>query len=431
MREMTEGQENQESEGAEPPAGPPPSRLRRALAVIGPGVLVAATGVGAGDLATAAFTGSALGVTVLWAVLLGAGLKLALTEGLARFQLATGETLLEGAVRRLGPWVAWIFLPYLLLWSFFVGSALMSACGVTLVAMVPVLEPATGKVVFGAASSLLGLGLVSLGGFKVFERVMAGSIGLLFVVVLVLAVLLWPGAGVVAQGLIPSGAAFAPENLGWTVALIGGVGGTLTVLSYGYWIREEGRSGLGELTTCRLDLATGYAVTALFGLAMVVIGAAVELHAGGGAKLIVELASLLESKLGRAWRWVFLLGCFGAVFSSLLGVWQSVPYLFADFLAQVRGEATPGAAVDVEGRPYRAYLWGLALVPLAGLFLQFKSIQKLYAVIGACFLPLLAVTLLALNRERHVGAARNGPLATLSLVATLAFFAFVAWRKLS
>ena len=38
------------------------------LAMIGPGILVAATGVGAGDLATGALTGSRLGVAVLWAV---------------------------------------------------------------------------------------------------------------------------------------------------------------------------------------------------------------------------------------------------------------------------------------------------------------------------------------------------------------------------
>jgi Mn2+/Fe2+ NRAMP family transporter len=54
------------------------------LAVLGPGLLVAATGVGAGDLATAAFTGSHVGVAVLWAVVLGALLKFVLNEGLAR-----------------------------------------------------------------------------------------------------------------------------------------------------------------------------------------------------------------------------------------------------------------------------------------------------------------------------------------------------------
>ena len=144
------------------------------LSLIGPGLLVAATGVGAGDLATASFTGSQLGTAVLWAVVVGAFLKFVMTEGLARWQLATGETLLEGAVHRLGRSVGWLFLPYLLLWSFLVGSALMSACGVTLHAMIPVFEDASqGKVVFGMLSSVVGLALVLTGGYRLFARLMS------------------------------------------------------------------------------------------------------------------------------------------------------------------------------------------------------------------------------------------------------------------
>ena len=48
-------------------------------------------------------------------------------EGLARWQLATGTTLLEGWVERLGRWVSWYFLAYLVLWSFIVGGALIGA----------------------------------------------------------------------------------------------------------------------------------------------------------------------------------------------------------------------------------------------------------------------------------------------------------------
>ena len=51
--------------------------------------LVAATGVGAGDLATATLTGAHLGTAILWAVLIGAGLKFVLNEALTRWQLAT------------------------------------------------------------------------------------------------------------------------------------------------------------------------------------------------------------------------------------------------------------------------------------------------------------------------------------------------------
>jgi Mn2+/Fe2+ NRAMP family transporter len=110
------------------------------LRLIGPGLLVAATGVGAGDLASAGFAGSHLGTAILWAVLVGAFFKFVITEGLMRWQLATGQTLLEGMAHRLGRIPGWLFLPYLLLWSFFVGSALMSACGVTLHAIFPVFE---------------------------------------------------------------------------------------------------------------------------------------------------------------------------------------------------------------------------------------------------------------------------------------------------
>ena len=144
--------------------------FRSFLIIIGPGLLVAATGVGAGDLSTAAFTGNKLGVTILWVVLLGAFLKFVLNEGLARWQLATGQTLLEGAVIRLGPVVSFVFLPYLLLWSFFVGSALISACGVAMHAIFPVFDQASqGKIFFGIIHSVVGVVLVLLGGFVLFE----------------------------------------------------------------------------------------------------------------------------------------------------------------------------------------------------------------------------------------------------------------------
>ena len=77
------------------------------LAIIGPGMIVAATGVGAGDLATGAFTGSKLGVAVLWAVVLGATFKFTVNEGLARWQLVTGTTLLEGVATHFGRWAIW------------------------------------------------------------------------------------------------------------------------------------------------------------------------------------------------------------------------------------------------------------------------------------------------------------------------------------
>jgi Mn2+/Fe2+ NRAMP family transporter len=346
--------------------------------------------------------------------------------------------LLEGVVRRIGRPVGWFFLPYLVIWSFFVASALMSACGVTLHAMIPLFDdPVHGKVVFGALASLVGLGLVLLGGYELFEKVMRVCIGVMFVTVIVTAVLLWPGTGQVLKGLVvPAIPDAGGQGLSWTVALMGGIGGTLTVLCYGYWIREEGRAGAGFLRTCRIDLAAGYVITALFGVAMVIIGSTIEIE-GRGATLLVRLSDQLVEPLGQTGKWLFLVGAAGAVFSSLLGVWQAVPYLFADTLGLLREdkEAPSGGAVsaiDTRSAAYRGYLVALAIVPMAGLFWRFQEIQKLYAVIGATFIPLLALALLLLNgRAEWVGERfRNRPATVVVLLATLAFFLWIGWRTL-
>ena len=398
--------------------------------MIGPGLLLAATGVGSGDLATGGIAGSLLGPAVLWAVLLGALLKFVVTEGLARWQLATGETLLEGAVHRLGPIVIWLFFPYLILWSFFVGSAQVSASGITLHAMIPVFDDArNGKIVFGIVSGLAALALVWFGGYRVFERAMQVCIGVMFVTVVVTSVLLWPGTGAVLEGLfVPRIPDAGGEGFTWTVALIGGVGGTLTVLCYGYWLREEGRTSPEDLPACRIDLGAGYLMTALFGMAMVIVGSSIEVE-GEGTELLVRLSDRLADVMGPTGKWLFLVGTFGAVWSSVLGVWQAVPYLFADCWALLRGGGN-ASAVDTSAKPYRVYLLLLAIVPLIGLFASFREVQKIYTVIGAMFFPLLAVAVLVFNgRASWVGARfRNGPATIIALAGVLIFFSYLAFR---
>jgi len=402
------------------------------LAMMIPGFLVAATGVGAGDLATASFTGSQLGVAVLWAVVIGGALKFSLTEGLARWQLVTGETFLEGVAHRFGSVVGWLFLPYLILWSFFVGSALMSACGVALHAMIPSFDNASNaKIFFGIGSSLIGLGMVLVGGFRLFEKVMGICIGIMFTTVVVTAVLVWPGTKEVVSGLfIPSIPDAKGSGITWTVALIGGIGGTLTMLCYGYWIREKGRAGVEAIKVCRIDLGVGYCMTILFGVAMVIIGSTIEIE-GKGAGLLVSLAERLGDPLGPIGRWLFLVGAFGAVFSSLLGVWQAVPYLFADlwYLFLKRNKQTSPEKIT-ESMPYRIYLFALASVPMLGLLMSFKEVQKLYSIIGSLFIPLLAVALLLLNGKRKwMGDFTNRALTVMTLLAALAFFGAMAWMK--
>ena len=410
------------------------SPRKPSLLLLGPGLLLAATGVGGGDLATGSLAGSFVGTAILWAVVVGAALKYVVTEGLARWQLATGQTLVEGLVARVGRAPLIAFLLYFLLWTFFVGSAQMSATGVTLHALIPVFDNATtGKNVFGIASGLTGLVLVWIGGYALFETLMRVFIGIMFVTVVATAILLWPGTGDVLAGLfVPRIPDAGGEGLGWTVALIGGVGGTLTVLCYGYWLREEGMTSREDLPACRADLAIGYTMTALFGMAMVIVGSSVIVE-GSGASLLVTLSARLEEVLGVAGKWLFLFGTFGAVFSSLLGVWQSVPYLFADCFQLLRPGADQREAsrVDTKSRPYRAYLVLISVVPMLGLIFSFSDVQRLYAMIGAWFFPVLALALIVFNgRKAWVGSRyRNGPLGFAALGVVLAFFVWMFFQQ--
>ena len=404
------------------------------LAAIGPGLLLAATGVGGGDMATGTFVGSLLGTAVLWAVVVGAFLKFVVTEGIARWQLATGNTFLEGLVGTLGPAVIWVFLPYLFLWTLFVGSAQMSACGIALYALFPFFDdPDRGKIIFGMISSLAGIGLVLKGGYRLFEVVMRVCIAVMLVTVVITAAALWPGTGVVLRGLlVPSIPDFSGLGLTWTVALIGGIGGTLTVLSYGYGLREAGRTGPEDLWICRIDLGAGYLMTAVFGLAMVIVGSTVEIE-GQGTTLLVTLAERLEGPLGVWGKWLFLIGAFGTVFSSLLGVWQAVPYLFADCWRLTRARVEPGVApaVDTSSVPYRAYLFAIGIIPMVGLFWGFQQVQLFYTVTGAMFFPFLALALLIWNgRSDWVGAKfRNRPTTSAALIGVLVFFSWLGLRN--
>jgi len=397
------------------------------LAILGPGLLLAATGVGGGDLATATFVGGMLGTAVLWAVAVGAFMKFVVTEGLARWQLATGQTIIEGAVHRLGPVVIWIFLPYFLLWSFFVGAAQMSANGVSLHALIPLFDDAThGKIAFGVLSSVAGLAIVLRGGFRWFDVAMKICIGVMFVTVAITAVALWPGTGQVLRGLfVPALPRADPEAIIWTVSLIGGIGGTLTVLSYGYWLREEGRTSPEDLRTCRIDLAASYFMMALFGILMVIVGQTVKLE-GEGTAMLVVLSDRLGEELGPAGKWLFLVGTFGTVFSSLLGVWQAAPYLFAEcWRLGVRRDPNP---VDMGAPTYRWFLIVLAVVPMIGLFASFREVQKIYTFIGAYIFPTLALVLIVFNsRSAWVGQRfKNHPVTIVALAGVLVFFTWLA-----
>ena len=79
---------------------------------------------------------------------------------------------------------------------------------------------------------------------------------------------------IVPQASIP------PGSSKFILSVIGGVGGTLTLLAYGYWMRERGWEGTQWTKAIRFDLSVAYILTGIFGLALMVL-ASQALHAKG------------------------------------------------------------------------------------------------------------------------------------------------------
>lgn len=404
------------------------NRLLNTLKIIGPGIAVAATGVGAGDMIAAAVAGAKYGTVILWAAVFGAVIKFVLNEGVARWQLATGETLLEGWADKLGRPISAGFVTYLVLWSFIVAGALISACGLAAHAIFPQLSVS----LWGVIHSIAAMALVLAGRYALFERMMKLFIGAMFILIISCAIWVQPDwFSVLPSLVIPK---LPPGSGKFILGVIGGVGGSVTLLNYSYWIREKNWEGREFHANTRLDLGAAYLLTGLFGVAIMLTAAGVNPEIATGSKMVLAVAERLEEILGSAGKWVFLWGFWGAVFSSMLGVWQGIPYIFADFMLirkQKRGEIR-SVKVDSNSWYYKGFLFYLAFPPLLLLLLDKPVwIVVIYSIASAFFMPFLAATLLYMNnRRRWVGELKNRWYSNLLLLISLAVFGYLFFTEI-
>jgi Mn2+/Fe2+ NRAMP family transporter len=266
-----------------------------------------------------------------------------------------------------------------------------------------------------------------------------------FVSVVSIAVLVSPGLGNPADGLVPR----LPDGSAvYVLGLIGGVGGTITMAAYGYWLFAKGWKGTGRLSMMRLDNAVGYVMIGIFVVAMLIVGSTIlfgqnltESDSG-----LLTLGTALGERYGDWSRILFLVGFLAVTSTSLLGVWNGVSLLFADWVRIIRlphgAAAEVGAAAVVPGEakaadekgykavavektlPFRAYLLWLTLPPMGLLFIDEPfGLTLVYGVLGSVFMPFLAITLmLLLNSKRVVGEGRSGWLSNIVLGAASALF---------
>ncbi len=409
------------TEGTAPPDAAPRGRS------LGPGLLLAASGIGAGDVVVAAVTGMRFGLALLWVVVLTVALKYVITEALARWQLATGETIARAWVTRLPRWAGAGFGLYLVFWTFMVGASLSSACGIAGASLAGFGTTAQ----WGATHAVVAAALVAGNRYLRFQKVMKVLVAVMAACVLGCALLAAPSLSGLLRGLaVP---VIPPGGVPQVLALLGGIGGSLTVICYGYWMRGEGWRGAERIQAVRSDVRLAYVFTGLFGVALVVVAAGVEAR-GGGARLALDVADRLGAVAGSGARLVFLLGFWCTVFTAMLGVWQGVPQIYADMVDAWRGGSGGSAATDTtRERTVRLGALGfLAGPPL--LLLWHKepvAVVVAFSIAGAFVMPFLAATLLYLNNRREwMGALANGRLGNAALLLSLLAFGAVCGAEI-
>jgi Mn2+/Fe2+ NRAMP family transporter len=370
--------------------------------IVGPGLVVAATGVGAADMVATLVAGSRYGYGLLWAVIVGVILKIVLVEGAGRYTLSTGKTIFEGW-QSLGRWTTWYFGPYIVIWGFVYGATAMSSAAMPLAALFPALDLKVWAVLMGVA----GFVMIWFGHYALFEKVTAALVGLMFITVVGLAIIAAPNIPEMLAGLVP----MLPEGgVLYTLALAGGVGGTITLAAYGYWLREKGWYTPKWMRVMRIDNTMAYVVTGIFVIAMLIVGAEVVRAAGvsisAGDEGLLDLTDVLNERYGTVIGTGFLVGFWAASFSSVIGVWNGVSLMFADFWGNMRGLPSGHPDTRIGGKYFRFYVLWLTFPPML-LFLLDRPIALIlaYGVLGSLFMPFMAVTLLGLLNGPRVPKA--------------------------
>jgi manganese transport protein len=419
----------------------PPRTLRAALLRLGPGMILAASIVGSGELIATTTLGAQAGYTALWIVILSCLVKPVVQAELGRFTIASGETGLEALNQVPGPrwrvnWLVWVWALVVLMSQLQVG-AMYGGLAQVLSMLVPGVPTALWVLLLVALTLALLLG----GGYARVERLAMVKVGL-FTLVTVLAALVltrmpdhfsWSR---LAQGLrlrLPA------EGLVTAVAVFGitGVGAT-ELFMYPYWCVEKGyarftgrleatpawrRRASGWIRVMHLDIVASLVIYTLATVAFYLLGAGI-LHDRGlvpqAGDMLPVLSNIYTQTLGQWSAWPFYLGAVVTLYGTIFAATAAHARLYADMcrlLGLFRADE-PERRVAYR----RSFVVALALVP-AALILALESPVKMVVAGGVAqsmLLPMAAAGVLFLHHRRLPPEVRPGRAVTVGLwVATV------------
>jgi Mn2+/Fe2+ NRAMP family transporter len=336
---------------------------------LGPGLVVAATAVGASHLVLAPTAGASFGYALLWVIPFAHLFKYPAFEFAPRYAVATGTSLLDGYARVPGPrgWALWVFLLGTFVQGVTVLAGVLGVAAAVAHAAIPGLPLWAWSVALGV---LVGM-LLASGGFDGLSALSKFMLLGLAAMTAVAFLATPPAAGDWVRLAVPS----APEGslvllaaiLGWMPTGIDvSVWHSMWALEReGAWReRAEGSGREGALRVGLTDLRTGYGLSLVLGVMFVALGAEVLRPAGRvpeGADVAVTLARLYTDVLGEWVLPLFLAAAFFGMFSTTYGVMDGFPRAFAETWTRIR----PGGGDRRRGRLYWGFLAGTFLLAIA------------------------------------------------------------------
>lgn len=413
---------------------PPVNSLLAYLKAFGPGIVVALSWVGTGDLIDNSVAGGNYGYALLWVLPLSLAFRFAFVHALGKYPIYNVQrdpSLVRGFARTHRAF-AWLIFGSFVLYTHILMAFTLSGVGVALEGLIGVGHQFLWALV-GAVSVFL---VTFRGVYGVLETIFKFSLGLMTLAFVV---------GIAMVGIdLPAllkGFAFdlpAQEGLFDSTLIASSIVlatlGSMTSLFYPHFLREKGWTTPAHRRVQRYDLLFGVGIVVFLGVAIWAIGAEV-LYGKGGVSTAADIASALETAIGPIGGPLFYLGLLGAAWTTVTGS------IFA--LSKMTVESVhvlfPGRGDRYDWLPARDVLykvmigWGLAAVlwslPGAPDFVVLVVVSH---VLTAPFLVVItAGVLVMLNKRSIMGQYTNSWFENAVLGVIAAFVLWAAYNGLS
>jgi Mn2+/Fe2+ NRAMP family transporter len=327
----------------------PPRRIGTTFARIGPGLVLAASIVGSGELIATTTLGAQVGYAALWVILVSCIVKPVIQAEMGRYTIATGETALEAMNHVPGPrfrvgWVVWAWAVTVLLTLSQIGG-MFGGVAQVLHLLVPSV-PVNGWVVACLAITLV---LLLGGGYERIERLAMVKVGLFTLLTVMAAFVLLRMPQHFSWGEVADGLTFRlpAAGLSTAVAVFGITGvGAVELFMYPYWCIEKGYArscgapdgtaawasrARGWIRVMHLDIACSMVVYTMATVAFYLLGAGI-LHPQGTVPAARDMIPVLSK-----------------IYTGTLGEWALVPF-YAGAVITLYG--TVFAAIAAHARIY-------------------------------------------------------------------------------